>query len=176
MGGWIRVVGFRFFGAPRFTVQRSQHSYQKGLWYLSAGRPKNAKSNHPGSNPPFSGLWELISLTLTVRVKIVAGSLVSLEKLFPQNCRYHYHLEIQMNSFHCYYRYCLGVRSHPFISMDSQLPSWTSFELIFRKLLLPLPSWKLKCSWIRKVTLSNLTVHLHLHLLLTLLIVFELRM
>ena len=34
--------------------------------------------------------------------------------------RYRYRLEIRMN-FH--YRYRLGVRSHPFISIDSQLPS-----------------------------------------------------
>ena len=39
------------------------------------------------------------------------------------------------------FRYRLGVRSHTFISMDSQLPSWKSFELISPKLPLPLPSW-----------------------------------
>ena len=52
----------------------------------------------------------------TVRVKIITGSLVILENVY----RYRYRLEIRMN-FH--YRYRLGVRSHPFISIDSQLPS-----------------------------------------------------
>ena len=75
---------------------------------------------------------------ITVRVKIITGSLVILGNLFPENYRYRYRLEIRMN-FH--YRYRLGVRSHPFISIDSQLPSWKSFELIFPKLPLPLPSW-----------------------------------
>ena len=60
--------------------------------------------------------------TYTVRVKIITGSLVSLENLFSPNYRhrYRYRLEIRMN-FH--YRYRLGVHSHPFISIDSQLPS-----------------------------------------------------
>ena len=59
----------------------------------------------------------------TVRVKIITGSLVILENLFSQNYRYRYRLEIRMNSFNYRYRYRLGVRSHPFISSDSQLPS-----------------------------------------------------
>ena len=62
----------------------------------------------------------LQSSTNTVRVKIITGSLVILENLFSPNYRYRYRLEIRMN-FH--YRYRLGVRSHPFISIDSQLPS-----------------------------------------------------
>ena len=66
----------------------------------------------------------------TVRVKIITGSLVTLENWFPPN--YRYRLEIRMNSFNYRYRYRLGVRSHPFISIDSQLPSWKSCELIFR--------------------------------------------
>ena len=74
---------------------------------------------------------------LTVRVKIITGSLVILENLFPENYRYRYRLEIRMN-YH--YRYRLGPRSRPFISIDSQLPSRKSFELIFSKLPLPLPS------------------------------------
>ena len=41
--------------------------------------------------------------------------------------------------YHCRYR--LGPRSRPFISIDFQLLSWKSFELIFSKLPLPLPSW-----------------------------------
>ena len=58
--------------------------------------------------------------TFTVRVKIITGSLVILENLFPENYRCRYRLEIRMN-YH--YRYRLGARSHPFISIDSQLPS-----------------------------------------------------
>ena len=64
---------------------------------------------------------------ITVRVKIITGSLVILENLFPENYRYRYRLEIRMN-YH--YRYRLGPRSRPLISIDSQLPSRKSFELI----------------------------------------------
>ena len=53
----------------------------------------------------------------TVRVKIITGSPVTLENLFPQNYRYCYRLEIRMNSFNCHYRYRLGVRSHTFITI-----------------------------------------------------------
>ena len=73
----------------------------------------------------------------TVRVKIITGSLVILENLFPENYRYRYRLEIRMN-YH--YRYRLGPRSRPFISIYSQLPSRKSFELISSKLPFPLPS------------------------------------
>ena len=67
------------------------------------------------------GLWEdPTPCMFTVRVKIITGSLVILENVFSQTYRYRYRLEIRMN-FH--YRYRLGVRSHPFISIDSQLPS-----------------------------------------------------
>ena len=77
---------------------------------------------------------------LTVRVKIITGSLVMLENLFPENYRYRYRLEIRMN-YH--FRYRLGPRSRPFISIDSQLLSRKSFEFISPKLPLPLPlpSW-----------------------------------
>ena len=73
----------------------------------------------------------------TVRFKVITGSLVILENLFPENYRYRYRLDIRMN-YH--YRYRLGPRSRPFISVDSQLPSRKSFELISSKLPLPLPS------------------------------------
>ena len=76
-------------------------------------------------------------LHFTVQVKIITGSLVTLENLFPENYRYLYRLEIRMN-YH--YRYRLGPRSRPLISIDSQLPSRKSFELISSKLPLPLPS------------------------------------
>ena len=78
-----------------------------------------------------------IAITHT-HVKIITGSLVTLENLFPENDRYRYRLEIRMN-YH--YRYRLGPRSRPLISIDSQLPSRKSFELISSKLPLPLPSW-----------------------------------
>ena len=73
-----------------------------------------------------------------VRVRIITGSLVTLENLFLEKYRHRYRLEIRMN-FH--YRYRLGVRSRPFMAIDSQLPSWKSFEFISSKLPLPLPSW-----------------------------------
>ena len=59
------------------------------------------------------------------------------DRVFPENYRYRYRLEIRMN-YH--YRYRLGPHSRPFISIDSQLPSRKSFELISSKLPLPLPS------------------------------------
>ena len=67
------------------------------------------------------------NICFTVRVKIITGSPVILETLFPENYRYRYRLEIRMN-YHCRYR--LGPRSRPLIFIDSQLPSRKSFELI----------------------------------------------
>ena len=58
--------------------------------------------------------------------------LKSARNLFPQNYRYRYRLEIRMKSFNCHYHYCLGVRSHPFISIGFQLPSCKAFELVFQ--------------------------------------------
>ena len=92
----------------------------------------NKCKNTPSEKP--SCTWE----SCTVRVKIITGSLVTLENLFPENYRYRYRLEIRMN-YH--YRYRLGPHSRPFISIDSQLPSRKSFEVIISKLPLPLPSW-----------------------------------
>ena len=54
---------------------------------------------------------------------IITGSLVILKNYCPPNYRYRYRLEIRMNSLNYHYRYRLGVRSHPFMSIDSQLPS-----------------------------------------------------
>ena len=54
------VVEFGVFGAPRFSVQRSQNPLEIGIWGpldWKAGRPKNAKSYHDGSDPPFAALW-----------------------------------------------------------------------------------------------------------------------
>ena len=56
------VVEFGVFGAPRFSVQRSQNPLKIGVrgpldW--KSGRPKNAKFNHDGSDPPFAAFWEI---------------------------------------------------------------------------------------------------------------------
>ena len=45
-------------------------------------------------------------------------------------CLLRWRLTLSENLFNFHYRYRLGVRSHPFISIGSQLPSWKSFELI----------------------------------------------
>ena len=65
----------------------------------------------------------------TVRVKIITGSLVIFENLFSPNYRYRYRLEIRMN-FH--YRYRLVVRSHPFISIDSQNLFFQNYRYRYR--------------------------------------------
>ena len=93
----------------------------------------------------------------TVRVKITTGSLVTLENLLPQNYRYRYRLDIRMNSLNYHYRYRPGVRSHTFISIDSQLQSWKSFGLISQKLIQIIVT-VLNFFWIRKVQISNMTV------------------
>ena len=67
--------------------------------------------------------WLCTIAAHTVRVEIITGSPVTLENLFPPNYRYRYRLEIWMNSFSYHSRYRLGVHSHLFISIDSQLPS-----------------------------------------------------
>ena len=48
---------------------------------------------------------------VAVRVKIITGSLVTIENLFPQNNRYRYRLEIRMHSFNCHYRHRLVTPS-----------------------------------------------------------------
>ena len=54
------VVEFGVFGAPRFSVQSSPKPFKTsilGALEWKSGRPKNAKLNHDGSNPPFAALW-----------------------------------------------------------------------------------------------------------------------
>ena len=57
-------VEFGVFGAPRSSAQRSQkfqNSLKIGIWGpldWKSGRPKNAKSYHDGSDPPFAALWD----------------------------------------------------------------------------------------------------------------------
>ena len=60
------VVEFGVFGAPWFSVQRSQNPLKIGIWGPldgKSGRPKNAKLkfNHDGSDPPFAALWALVT-------------------------------------------------------------------------------------------------------------------
>ena len=55
-----------------------------------------------------------------------------------------------------HYRYRLGAPSRPFISIDSQLPSRKSFEINFLQITVTVTV--LKCFWIRKVIISNMTV------------------
>ena len=61
------VVEFGVFGAPRFSVQRSPNPLKIGIWGpldWKSGRPKNAKSYHDGSDPPFAALWCLKTQTI----------------------------------------------------------------------------------------------------------------
>ena len=58
MGGWRRRGGvWVFWGTPIFR-SRSQNPLKQALDWES-GRPKNSKSNHDGSNPPFSAPWKM---------------------------------------------------------------------------------------------------------------------
>ena len=50
------VVEFGVFGAPRFSVHRPQNPLKRGPLDRKSGRPKNAKFNHDGSDPPFAAL------------------------------------------------------------------------------------------------------------------------
>ena len=89
----------------------------------------------------FFGLVRLFLWT-TIGVKIITGSLVTLENLFPLNYRYRYGLEIRMNSFNYHYHYRLGVRSHPFIYFHwSPITILKGIGTSFSELPLPLPSW-----------------------------------
>ena len=68
-------------------------------------------------------VWKRFPTATPLRGTPLTIRLVTPESLFLQNYRYRYRLEIRMNSFNYHYRYRRGVRSHPFISIDSQLPS-----------------------------------------------------
>ena len=139
-GGKIMDVGLFLSGsvARSTTVSEIENHFCNA--YLSEGKLQESFLYHCGPN------YYKRTLTITknsfqntVRVNIITGSLVILG-IFPQNYRYRYRLQIRMNSFNYHYGYRLGVRSHTFISIDSQLPSWKLFELISPKLPLPLPS------------------------------------
>ena len=59
MGGQIRRGRiWRFWGAPLFSPEVPKYLFLKGLGPLDgkSGRPKNAKFNHDGSDPPFVAL------------------------------------------------------------------------------------------------------------------------
>ena len=100
-----------------------------------------------------SVIWSELICVSTVWVKIITGSLVILENLFPEIYLYCYRLEIRMN-YH--YRYRLGPRSRPFIfhwlPISVQKVLWINF------LKITVTVTVLKCFRIRKVILSNTTV------------------
>ena len=60
MGGQIRRGRiWRFWGAPIFSPEVPKYLFLKGLGGFldrKSGRPKNAKFNHDGSDPPFAAL------------------------------------------------------------------------------------------------------------------------
>ena len=63
------VVEFGVFGAPRFSIQRSQNPLKIGIWGpldWKSGSPKNAKSYHDGSDPPFAALWSFRQLDIVM--------------------------------------------------------------------------------------------------------------
>ena len=125
------------FGAINFVIATKESLYKANplaCFLPKRDTPVPATLQRKSSG----GIIFVIITKITVRVKIITGSLVTLENLFPENYRYRYRLEIRMN-YH--YRYGLGPRSRPFISIDSQLPSRKLFEIISLKLPLPLPSW-----------------------------------
>ena len=54
MGGWSVVVEFHVFGAPRFSVKRSQNTSFKGFWRLwteNRGAPKTRESTTTDPTP-----------------------------------------------------------------------------------------------------------------------------
>ena len=54
--GWI----WRFWGRPDVPSRGPQNPLKIGIWGpldWKLGRPKNAKSYHDGSDPPFAALW-----------------------------------------------------------------------------------------------------------------------
>ena len=54
-------LGLRFLGHPDFQSRGPQIPIFKGfgdLWTENRCAPKNAKSNHNGSNPPVAALWK----------------------------------------------------------------------------------------------------------------------
>ena len=124
-------------------------------WKTNMGNTsRTVLGHHPKIGADWTWMMARRKLTDYRSSQIITGSLVILEKLFPQNYSYRYRLEARMNSFNFHYRYRLGVRSHCFTSIDYQLPSWKSFELMSVKATVTI----LKCFWIRKVIISNMTV------------------
>ena len=78
--------------------------------------------------------WECVSPTITVTVTVLKFGRIQLITIA---------------------RYRLGVRSHPFISIGSQIRSWKSFELIFQNYRY---RFCLKMFWIRKAMILNMAV------------------
>ena len=104
---------------------------------------------------PFS----IVEGSYTVRVKIITGSLVILETfLFPPNYHYRYRLEIRMNLFNYHYRHRLGVRSHPIHFHRFPITILKVIWINFTEITVTVTV--LKCFWIRKAIISNMTVSL----------------
>ena len=67
----------------------------------------------------------------TVRVKMISGSPVTLENLFPQTYRYRYRLEIRMNLFNYHYRHSdisfqtQGLQNEGFSTRLFKLQAWS---------------------------------------------------
>ena len=94
-------------------------------------------------SPPQGSIWHRCGIDSS-----------SIRHRFPEIWPY-FRCQIRMHSFNFHYRYRLGVRSHTFTSIDSQLPPWKSFELTSQIIV---TVTVLKCFWIRKVIMSNMTV------------------
>ena len=78
---------------------------------------------------------------ITVRVKMITGSLVTLETFFPPNYHYRSRLEIRMNSYNYHSCYRLGVCSDPLHFHGFPITILKVIWMNFAELPLPLPSW-----------------------------------
>ena len=89
------------------------------------------------SQPQLLGCISWHDLGCTVRVKIITGSLVTLENLFPKIT---VTVTVLKFGWITIAVTVLALAVAPSFSIDSQLPSRKSFELISSKFPLPLPS------------------------------------
>ena len=67
IGGWIVVVGFGVFGAPRFSVQRPQSPLKQAFWDLWTENRGAPKTPNPSTTDPTpcSPLWYKINSAKT---------------------------------------------------------------------------------------------------------------
>ena len=130
---WFEMYGFRAPPLTRESCAMGTKMITHTYYYLEINFPITQDICYTGlsgrnSFVQLGRFHKVLSVNvpithITVRVKIITGSLVTLENLFTQSYRYRYRLETQMNLFNYHYCYRLGVRSHTFISIDSQSPS-----------------------------------------------------